>query len=204
MAQYRNRILGEAADADSEWTLLLDSDIEFPNTIVGEYLAVAAADAAMLTPCVEHTVTCQMCEPPCGRHAYYDTFALRDREDRLGQVFSCNPFWAEADRIAWWNGAPVDVHCAFGGAALIRTGVLKQCRWDSDGDCEHVAFAQRVREFGRILAIPTVTVWTNVQERTPGAGILEMQRQLLQNPLLLKLWTARNREGLSTAARRRL
>ena len=30
MASYRNRILADAIGSDSEWTLLLDSDVEFP------------------------------------------------------------------------------------------------------------------------------------------------------------------------------
>jgi len=201
MAQYRNRILAEAAGADAEWTLLLDSDVVFPETIVEQYLATGEPGVAMFTPFVEHNVRCRMCDPPCGRPAYYDTFALRDRNDRIGQVFSCNPFWIEPDRTAWWNGHPVEVHSAFGGAALIRSDVLAQCHWDSDGDCEHIPFARQVRTFGRILAVPTVKAWTTVREREPGAGIVEMQRRLLENPLLLQFWTLRNRDGLSHTRR---
>jgi hypothetical protein len=192
MASYRNRILAEATAVDSDWTLLLDSDVEFPDTLVEQYLSRADPRVVMYTPFIEFNRTCRMCDPPCQRPAYYDTFALRDRSDRRGVLLSCNPFWTDADRQAWERGTPVEVHCAFGGAALVRSDVLARCRWASDGDCEHVAFAQQVRTMGTIVAMPTVRVSTCAGEEITRPETVLMQRRLLQNPLLLRFWTARN------------
>jgi hypothetical protein len=197
MARYRNRIVAESARVRSDWTLLLDSDVTFPATIVEDYLAYDAPDVAMFTPRVEHNIACSMCSHACRRPAYYDTFALRDSMDRPGQIFSCNPFWDRDDRERWTGGSPVDVHCAFGGAALVRSDVLAQCRWKSDGDCEHVLFAGQLRRHGRILAVPAVRTWTTATDRVPSAGLLRAQRELLRNPLLLKMWTARNSRSVA-------
>ena len=146
----------------------------------------------MLTPRIEHNIDCHMCEPRCGRPAYYDTFALRDRGDRRGVGFSCNPFWVPEDRNTWAAGQPVAVHSAFGGAALVRSSPLRQCAWDADGDCEHVGFARQLRAYGRVLAVPTIRTWTTSDEMQPTPAFLQMQRGLLANPLLLRFWTSRN------------
>lgn len=192
MADYRNRILRTARQSRSEWTLLLDSDVSFSSTTIDTLHAHADASVAMLTPCVEYNVACHMCSPTCGRRAYYDTFALRDRANRRGQSFSCNPFWEADDRDAWAAGHPVEVHCAFAGAALIRTHVLHQCVWDSAGDCEHVPFAGQVRTHGRILAVPAARVETTAAAIAPSPAFLRMQHDLMRNPLLRQFWTTRN------------
>ncbi|MGE0448791.1 MAG: hypothetical protein AB7Q29_04335 [Vicinamibacterales bacterium] len=196
MARYRNTILAEAVRVASDWTLLLDSDVDFPPDLIEQYLQVDEPGVAMFTPWIELDRACQMCEPPCHRPAYYDTFALRDRSDRRGVILSCNPFWDRDDRHAWARGRPVEVHCAFGGAALIRSGVLGRCRWHSDGDCEHVAFAEQVRAIGRILAVPTVKASTHAGDGFTRPETFAMQRQLLDSPLLLRFWTERNRGRL--------
>lgn len=196
MARYRNIILYEAVRVQSDWTLLLDSDVEFPADLVEQYLRWDDASVAMFTPWIELDRTCQMCDPPCHRPAYYDTFALRDKSGRRGVILSCNPFWDNADRTGWERNLPVEVECAFGGAALIRSQVLSRCRWHSAGDCEHVAFAAQVRQMGRILAMPTVKTSTRAGDGFTRPETFEMQKRLLQNPLLLQFWTERNRGKL--------
>ena len=198
MAFYRSRILPEAQRVPSDWTLLLDSDVEFAETVIDDYMAWADPGIAMLTPRTEFETTCRMCDPPCGRPSYYDTFALRDRADRRGMIFSCNPFWDADDRQAWERGEPVEVNCAFAGAALIRSDVLARCEWRSDGDCEHVVFAEQVRRMGRIVALPAVRAFTHAGANVPTAETFEMQKQLLAHPLLLRFWTERTRGLLPT------
>lgn len=202
MAAYRNTIRKAAVRVTSDWTLLLDSDVEFPAGIVEQYLAWGDSRVAMYTPCIQLDRACRMCDPPCGRPAYYDTFALRDRNGRRGVILSCNPFWEADDRQAWARGRPVEVHCAFGGAALVRSDVLARCRWASDGDCEHVLFAEQVRAAGPILAVPAVVASTCAGEDVTRPETFAMQRRLLENPLLLRFWTERNRGALPYAPRR--
>ena len=196
LAFYRSRILPAAVRVPSDWTLLLDSDVDFPETLIEEFMSWADPRIAMLTPRTEFESTCRMCDPPCGRSAYYDTFALRDRSDRRGMIISCNPFWADEDRRAWERGDPVEVHCAFAGAALIRSDVLARCEWRSVGDCEHVVFAEQVRKMGRIVALPAVRTFTHAGDGFITPETLEMQKRLLANPLLLQFWTERTRNLL--------
>jgi hypothetical protein len=143
-----------------------------------------------------------MCDPTCQRPAYYDAFALRDRSGRPGMILSCNPFWDDEDRRTWERGMPVEVNCAFGGAALVRSDVLAACQWRSDGDCEHVAFAGQVRTMGRILVMPTVRTSTKGGEAVARPETFQMQRRLLENPLLLRFWTERNRGVVPSGERR--
>ena len=198
LAFYRSRILPEAQRVPSDWTLLLDSDVDFPETLIEEYMPWADPRIAMLTPRTEFEKTCRMCDPPSGRPAYYDTFALRDRSDRRGMIISCNPFWADEDRSAWERGDPVEVHCAFAGAALIRSDVLARCEWRSVGDCEHVVFAEQVRRMGAIVALPAVRTFTEAGDGFTSPETFEMQKRLLANPLLLQFWTERTRNLLPT------
>jgi hypothetical protein len=201
LAAYRNTIRREAVRVPSDWTLLLDSDVNFPETLVEQYLSWDDPRVALYTPNIELDRTCRMCRPPWDRPAYYDTFSLRDRSGRRGVILSCNPFWEDEDRTAWGEGRPVEVHCAFGGAALIRSDVLATCHWHSDGDCEHVAFAQQVRAAGIILVMPAVKVSTQAGEGYTRPETFEMQRRLLDNPLLLRFWTERNRDVVPWASR---
>jgi hypothetical protein len=199
MAAYRNRIREEAIRVESEWTLLLDSDVDFPDDLVEQYLSWADPRIAMYTPNIQFDRTCRMCTPACDRPAYYDTFALRDRCHRRGMILSCNPFWDDDDRNAWAGGTPVEVRCAFGGAALVRSDVLARCWWGSEGDCEHVMFAEQLHGRGTIVVMPTVTASTRAGDDVTKPETFEMQRRLLENPLLLRFWTERNRGVLPYA-----
>lgn len=206
MAGYRNKILDEAKPLDSQWTLLLDSDVDFPENIIEKYLSLEIPDVVMYTPCIEHNIKCHMCEPRCDKPAYFDHFALRDRNDRLGQLFSCNPFWEKEDREAWAQDKPVEVHCAFGGAVLIKSGILNRCYWNTEGDCEHVLFAEQVREHGKIVAVPFVKTWTEVEEMIPNPDSMVRQRRMLEDSRLLDVATLnykRQLEGVRRIVRAR-
>jgi len=158
MSYYRNTLLNNSMDyLDSDFTLLLDSDIKIGQEIINDMLKLFAPRFAMITPNTQQNISCKMCG--CGKRSYYDSLALRDIDGNPSMTWACNPFYRKSDRDKWAAMQPVEVSRAFAGAALIRTEVLKQCNWNLDPSqpaCEHWMFCDMVRGHGQILAVPSI------------------------------------------------
>ena len=188
MVQYRNKILNAAKPLDSDYTLLIDSDVDFPNHIAKDYLpyfnnkvaGMNNKNVVMCTPNIKQNINCVMGEPR--ELSYYDSFALKDTKNNKGMLLSSNPFWEKEDRTLWKNKNPVKVHSAFGGVAMIKSEVLNKVEWATMGGCEHWMFCEKVRDYGDIIVIPTIEVYTEVTPWTPDPRLMEMQFRLLSDP----------------------
>ena len=159
MSHYRNTLLKYSMEhLDSDFTLLMDSDIIPESELINKSLSVFSSKVEMVTPnTVVKTLPCKMCS--CGRPAYYDSLALNDIDGNPSMTWACNPFYQKSDRDKWAAMQPVEVSRAFAGAALIRTEVLKKCNWNLDISqpaCEHWGFCDMVRQYGQILAVPSI------------------------------------------------
>ena len=186
MAHYRNLMLNLGKNTETDWSVVLDTDIEFNDTIIEDLLSYSKKDIAMITPCIEQTIECKMCVPPCKKLSYYDSWALRTEETPMRSLtFSCNPFWEEHNRKRYKEGKPVEVNCAFGGFALIRTKSLLQSKWDTTGDCEHIMFAADVRKTGKIIVCPKVKVYTYVEESKVN---IQPEFLIWQKTILEDIW----------------
>ena len=180
MTQYRNRLLDEAVPLNSDYTLLIDSDVDFSNHIVDDYLPFFKDGVVMCTPNIKQNVNCIMGEPE--QLSYYDSYALKDIKGNKGMLLAANPFWEKEDRETWVNKKPVKVHSAFGGVAMIKTDVLNNIRWATTGGCEHWMFCESVREYGDVIVIPTIEVYTEVEHWIPDPRLEKMQQILLSDP----------------------
>lgn len=199
MASYRNAMLqlGKKDKVDSEWSMVLDTDIEFKDTIVEDFLACHYKDVIMMTPHIEHNNKCHMCEPQCNKWAYYDSYALRTKENpRRSITFSCNPFWESHNRKEYAKGNPVEVECAFGSISLIKTKALLKGKWGTEGDCEHVFFANSIQKYGKIIVCPTVKAWTEVEPIVPNQNFLEFQKTQVGDPWAQKAALVAQQRGL--------
>ena len=157
MSYYRNTLLRYSLEhLDSDFTLLIDSDVIVEGGLINKSLQIFGSKVAMITPnTVVEPLPCKMCS--CGRPVYYDSLALNDIDGNPSMTWACNPFYRKSDRDKWATMQPVEVSRAFAGAALIRTEVLKKCNWDlSRPVCEHWRFCDMVREYGQILAVPSI------------------------------------------------
>jgi len=166
LARMRSFIVGEAmaeapAAAD-EWTLLLDSDIFFPDDVLEQMFTARARDPrpesiGMLTCYTQQLFDAARIPgiaAPCpvlpGRAIadhYFDTFAFQDADHRHHHP-SCA--FARCRRCRAGATAPhplplipadrpiVDVAAAFGGLALVPTALLRdpRIRWTTYG-CGH-------------------------------------------------------------------
>ena len=180
LTQYRNTILNKAKPLTSDYTLLLDSDIDYKSDIIKKYLKRIKDDIVMCTPFIKQNIKCYMCN--CGQPSYYDCFALKDKDNNNGLLTACNPFLTEKDRQQWDRKEPVEVNAAFGGIALIKTAVLNEVEWATTGGCEHWLFCEAVRKYGKILVIPTIEAFTEVKEWAPQPQQMALQHQLIDDP----------------------
>ena len=180
MTQYRNKILGAAKPIDSDYTLLIDSDVDFSSRIVKDYLPFFDDDVVMCTPNIKQNINCIMGNPK--ELSYYDSFALKDTKNSKGMLLSSNPFWEQTDRKLWDDKKPVKVNSAFGGVAMIKSDVLNKVEWETKGGCEHWLFCEKVRKYGDVIVIPTIEVYTEVEPWTPNPKLIEIQENMLADP----------------------
>jgi len=190
MTSYRNSMLAIAKPLDSDYSIILDSDVEFPPTLVEQYLAYFSAEIAMVTPNVLQNIKCKMFDP--WQDSYYDSFALMDRFGNHGMTWACNPFFNLHDRIRWVNKQPVEVKSAFGGCPMIKSDVLNRVEWSTDGGCEHWNFCRDVSSYGKIIVAPSVEVRVSLSDSVIDSispdhmrSVVEHQRQIF--PLLSEI-----------------
>ncbi len=179
MTYYRNTILMTAKPLMSDYAFLLDSDIDYAADIIKQYIKRMKGDVVMCTPFVEQNIKCYMCN--CGKPSYYDCYALKDKDNNSGLLTSCNPFLIESDRKKWVNNEPIEVNSAFGGAALIKTAILNEIEWATQGGCEHWLFCEAVRKYGKILVIPSIKTSTVVKPWQPQPQQMAIQHQLIED-----------------------
>lgn len=160
LSYYRNRLLKAAGDFRSDYTLLLDSDIDFNRSHFEKLYECSRNnfynDFVMFTP---NTREPRMRDMMIGETSdcYYDVFALRDKYFNNGLYFTNCPLPLQEDRESWKRNEIVEVGSAFGGFALIKTDVLKQCKWSTNQHSEHVNFCSEVRRHGKIGIVPDCT-----------------------------------------------
>ena len=166
MTHYRNQLLSVARPLDSQYSIILDSDVRFDSDIINKYLSMFRDDAlssvVMITPNVLQNINCKMFDS--SRKSYYDSFALIDRLGNHGMTWTCNPFFNDEDRERWENNQVVYVSSAFGGCPIIKSDVLNQGQWSTDGGCEHWNFCRDVRVHGDIVVAPDVEVSVEIDE----------------------------------------
>jgi|688.fasta_scaffold103775_3 hypothetical protein len=154
MSYYRNKLAESVKPLDSDFTLILDSDVIIYNDLINDYMKYMTHNSVMLTSnTVVKSIDCKM---GGSGPVYYDSLALTDIHGYSGMTWSSCPFYHASDRQKWEIGSPVLVKHAFGGAALIRSSILNIIDWSSTGYCEHWAFCDQAGLFGDIFVVPTI------------------------------------------------
>ena len=135
LAMYRNSMKSLCDNWDSDYSVILDSQIDFsPDIIEKQINLLESTGAVMATPFGS----------PVNSSRYYDLYAYRDMEG-----FQEIPDTEE----------PFEAASAFCGFVTLRSDVFKKCYWDCNGaESEHVSFCQMVRQYGKILVDPNVRV----------------------------------------------
>jgi hypothetical protein len=146
LARYRNSMKGLCTDwENSTYSFVVDSEITFDADIMERQIALMQSrrDAVMVTPY----------GTPEFSEDYYDLYAYRGMGDTLrfgDKRFGKTP--PPSDKVS-------EAKSAFCGFVCILTSVLEKCSWDCTGAVsEHISFCEMVRQYGKILIDPEVTV----------------------------------------------
>tara|TARA_B100001094_G_scaffold254145_2_gene252802 strand:- start:1414 stop:2634 length:1221 start_codon:yes stop_codon:yes gene_type:complete len=143
MSMYRNNCKDLCTDwQDSPYSLLIDTNISFPITLF-EYLLYE----------MKKIENCVMISPFAAtkKGIYYDTYAFQTITN--DNTYPTNVY------------EPFEVKSAFGGFVIIKTDILKKCRWKplDKNHSEHNGLCEQVRKYGKIYVCHPSdqrTIWT--------------------------------------------
>ena len=174
MAMLRNRLKKYHGRLDSKFTVMIDSDVYFDFNIFMKMIDVLRDNSiVMVTP----FVTDFSDKFDGGYTHYYDTFALVTKNDidftKVGtlclfkECLKCSKLRKVRDihiddkHLLTMDGDSgtklIEVKCAFGSFAMIRTDVYNKVDWD-DTICEHLSFCEKVRKFGKIVIATDIKI----------------------------------------------
>ena len=164
LSYYRNKAKTLLSNSNSEYTLLIDTDIRFDITHFNIlYESIIKLNCAMV---VANTRQHQIADLMNSKtiDSFYDVFALRDTFNNTGLYFTDCPFILNEDREQWSKNKPVKIHSGFSGFSLIKTNILQKhsCLWSTCGHSEHVNFCSNVLQYGNIYIIPECKPKTDI------------------------------------------
>lgn len=165
LSYYRNKAKTLIANSNSDYTLLIDTDIFFSNvnfTILYEFMRKVDTCAMVVSNTRQYQIEDLMENKT--NDSFYDVFALRDYYNNNGLYFTDCPFVLNSDREAWKQNQAIQIKSGFSGFALIKTDILKQqdCYWSTCGHSEHVNFCYSVNRYGDIYMLPSCAPKTEV------------------------------------------
>ena len=182
---YRNKLAELIQKSDSDFTLMIDTDIDFTPDHIDQLLKhLINLNASMV---VANTRQYQIKDLMFDEtsDSFYDTFALRDKFNNNALYFTDCPFLMNSDRQRWKNNEPVLIRSGFSGLSLIRTDILKNCHWSTVGHSEHVNFCSQVNNYGPIYIIPECKPKTEIDlskiDLTKCQESAEQQKQVILN-----------------------
>ncbi len=189
MAKIRNKMANLGKPVDSDFTIVIDSDILFDADIINQYLNFLHLDFSMLTPNIRQTVPCKMGSKD--KTSYYDSWSLLDHDKNQCMTWSSNPFYRSEDRKLFEKNQPINVFRSFGGFVFIKSEHFNKVEWFSDGQLEHWHFCDQLRSLAPIYFIPSIQPLVEINQSTwPHEDkVIEHQHQMLKskwNRFLLK------------------
>ena len=193
MSSIRNKMLLLDKKQNSEYSIVFDSDVSFNSDIVEDFLCYQNLNFSMLTSNIRQNVPCKM---GSGSHdSYYDSSILYDTNGMNCMTWSDNPFYESSDREKFNNGAPVEVMSAFGSFAFLKTKYLKQCKWSSSGESEHLSLCRDLRKHAPIYLIPKIkpTVDISTKNWAHEDQVIQHQKHLLENKWNRFMWKSKTR-----------
>jgi hypothetical protein len=158
LSYYRNKLLGMVEKADSDYVLMIDTDILFKTSDLTELLnCIKKIDTCVMT--VANVRQPQIPDFMLNEtsDSFYDVFALRDKYNNNGLYFTDCPLLLKEDRDKWKNQEPIRILSGFSGFSLIKTEILKKCRWSTSSHSEHINFCLDVNRYGEIYIVPKST-----------------------------------------------
>lgn len=166
LCDCRNKNKNLAGENKSEYSLLIDSDIEFnsKNFLLHIEAINNLPEAIMITPNVRQPIKDLMFGET--QDSYYDVYAFRDNFGNKGVYFTDCPSFLINDQKAWKKNKPIKVLSAFGGFALIKSSVFNKVEWSADINCDHCNMCFLISRMGQIYILPNSIVKVNLDLKT--------------------------------------
>lgn len=162
LCECRNKCKDLAFKNESNYSLLIDSDIEFNNNNFLLQLdnLINLDSAVMVTANVRQQIPDLTFNE--SQDSYYDVYAFRDRYGSNGIYFSNCPSYIYEDQLNWKLSLPIVTMSSFGGFAFIKSNIFNKVRWSSDIHCDHVNMCYDISRHGLIYLNPRSKVFVDV------------------------------------------
>lgn len=162
LCECRNKCKDLAGENLSDYSLILDSDIEFSkeNFLLQINAFKNCENAVMITPNVRQNIPDYTFG--LSSDSYYDVYSFRDRHGNVGVYFSDCPSYKKQDQFDWKIGKPIKCMSAFGGFAILKSDAFNKVKWSADANCDHVNMCFDLSAYGNIYCIPRSKVYVDV------------------------------------------
>jgi hypothetical protein len=162
LCECRNKCKNLAKENNFDYSLLIDSDIEFNNDnfLLQVDFFDKKDEVVMTTANVRQSIpdyTFGLSED-----SYYDVYPFRDKHGNSGIYFSDCPSYKKEDQFDWKLGKPILCMSSFGGFAIVKSWAFNQVEWDADIHCDHVNMCFDLNQYGSIYCIPRSKVYVDV------------------------------------------
>ena len=165
----RNRLLS-LRPFEGEWTMMIDSDIEFPDDLISRFICKDLPKDLVALSC--NGKDNKKCKLHKNCYHYYDTLALVYKNNTSGfkyfqkNGFQCCPFNNKVEIDSWINNDLIRVLCSFGGLCFYKTDIINKTdithylEQSSDLNIyiDHLGFSKTLAKYGNTYIDPTFIV----------------------------------------------
>jgi hypothetical protein len=190
-ARYRNmalKLLEQYYNFD--YLLVADTDVHWKPDLIQDMIGVLDANPTwgMVSPNTVQNVRDHV--ENTDRPSYFDSWSLKDRDDKQCLTFAANPFLHTEDRMLWDRKEAVSCNSAFGSIAMVKAEAM-DCEdgveWAVIDGVEHWEFCAGIRSNGyEVIADPGLHAEViHKKEVVAHPDIIQMQKDRLQTALLM-------------------
>ena len=190
-ARYRNmalKLLEQYYNFD--YLLVADTDVHWKPDLIQDMIGVLDANPTwgMVSPNTVQNVRDHV--ENTDRPSYFDSWSLKDRDDKQCLTFAANPFLHTEDRMLWDRKEAVSCNSAFGSIAMVKAEAM-DCEdgveWAVIDGVEHWEFCAGIRSNGyEVIADPTLHAEViHKKEVVAHPDVIQMQKDRLQTALLM-------------------
>ena len=190
-ARYRNmalKLLEQYYNFD--YLLVADTDVHLKPDLIQDMIGVLDANPTwgMVSPNTVQNVRDHV--ENTDRPSYFDSWSLKDRDDKQCLTFAANPFLHTEDRMLWDRKEAVSCNSAFGSIAMVKAEAM-DCEdgveWAVIDGVEHWEFCAGIRSNGyEVIADPTLHAEIiHKKEVVAHPDVIQMQKDRLQTALLM-------------------
>ena len=190
-ARYRNmalKLLEQYYNFD--YLLVADTDVHWKPDLIQDMIGVLDTNPTwgMVSPNTVQNVQDHV--ENTDRPSYFDSWSLKDRDDKQCLTFAANPFLHTEDRMLWDRKEAVSCNSAFGSIAMVKAEAM-DCEdgveWAVIDGVEHWEFCAGIRSNGyEVIADPGLHAEViHKKEVVAHPDIIQMQKDRLQTALLM-------------------